>query len=181
MKKLVFALAVLAGTLYYLEAQEPGKSAAPQKAIAVLHSSAKSHVSGSITFTQKDGYLEITGEVKGLTPGLHGFHIHEFGDCSEDTFMCAGGHFNPDGKKHGGPTDSDRHAGDLGNITADDSGKATVNLKDREITLSGAHSVIGRAVVVHAKADDLKSQPAGDAGPRIACGVIGIAKMEAHK
>jgi superoxide dismutase, Cu-Zn family len=181
MKKLVMALVAVSAAFFYLEAQEPAKSMAPQRATAVLHPSAKSMVHGLVVFTQKDGYVEITGEVKGLTPGKHGFHIHEFGDCSESDFMCAGGHFNPTGKHHGGPEDADRHAGDLGNITADDSGKATINMKDRVLRLSGPTSIIGRGVIVHAKADDLRTQPSGDAGARVACGVIGIAKAEAHK
>ena len=183
MKKLLLALLVVSGPVVYLAADEHGekkgmKAAGPTRAVAVLHPviATKAPVHGVILFAQKDGYVEITGEVTGLTPGLHGFHIHEFGDPTSSDGMSAGAHFNPDGKKHGGPEDTERHAGDLGNLKADQDGKATVQLRDKHLKLSGPHSIIGRSVVVHAKADDLKSQPAGEAGGRIAIGVIGIAK-----
>ncbi|MFO0965952.1 MAG: superoxide dismutase family protein [Gemmataceae bacterium] len=155
------------------EKHEPMKVTA---AIAVLHPTAKSETKGVIRFVQKDGYIEITGEITGLTPGLHGFHIHEFGDCHSPEGLSAGGHFNPDGDKHGGPEDKMRHVGDLGNIEANKSGKAVINMKDKLVQLHGPHSIIGRSVIVHAKADDLKTQPTGDAGGRVACGVVGIAK-----
>jgi Cu-Zn family superoxide dismutase len=149
---------------------------APKKAICVLHPTKDSKVSGMVVFTQKDGEVEITGEITGLTPGMHGFHVHEFGDCSAPDAMSAGAHFDPDKKMHGGPHDKDRHVGDLGNIKADDSGKAVLKMADKVIQLHGPHSIIGRSLIVHAKADDLKTQPSGDAGGRVACGVIGIAK-----
>lgn len=154
------------------------KEAKPQKAIAVLQPASGSKVSGVVAFTQKDGYVEITGEVRGLTPGLHGFHVHEFGDVSALDGGSAGGHFNPTGMPHGGPDDAKRHVGDLGNIKADDSGRAVIQMRDKLVQLHGSHSVIGRTVVVHAKADDLKSQPSGDAGARVAFGVIGVAKPD---
>ncbi len=149
----------------------------PTKAIAVLHPTSKSKVMGRVVFTLEGGSMMITGEITGLTPGEHAFHVHEFGDCSSDDGMSTGGHFNPDKKPHAGPHDAERHVGDLGNITADSEGKVTLNIKDDMIRLSGPHSVVGRALVVHAGIDDLKSQPAGNAGARIACGVIGVAKQ----
>ena len=145
------------------------------KAIAVLHPLGNSKVAGVIVFTQHGDVVEVRGEVTGLTPGLHGFHIHEFGDGSSPDGNSAGPHFNPGGHKHGGPETAERHAGDLGNIEADEGGKGAVSLKDRHLKLSGPHSIIGRSVIVHADPDDLKSQPAGNAGARIAYGVIGIA------
>jgi Cu-Zn family superoxide dismutase len=157
-------------------ADEKAAHKGPKKAIAVLQALGGSGVKGTITFTQQDGSVAIAGEITGLTPGEHAFHVHEFGDCSSADGMSAGPHFNPDGKKHGGPHDEDRHVGDLGNLKADDDGKVTVNMEDKIIQLSGPHSIVGRSLIVHAKADDLKSQPAGDAGGRIACAVIGIAK-----
>ena len=90
--------------------------------------------------------------------------------------MSTGGHFNPGHKQHGGPDDENRHAGDFGNITADADGKATIDVKDKGLMLGGHDSIIGRAVIVHAKADDLKTQPTGDAGGRVAQGVVGAAK-----
>jgi Cu-Zn family superoxide dismutase len=116
---------------------------------------------------------EGSKEVGGLTPGKHGFHIHEFGDVSSPDGASAGGHYNPDGHMHGGPDSQERHAGDFGNIEANQEGVATVNIDAKDLKL---HFVIGRSFVVHAKADDLKSQPSGDAGGRVAVGVIGIAK-----
>eukprot|EP00795_Rhopilema_esculentum_P017227 gene17227-8780_t len=128
-----------------------------------------------------DEPVHITGEVTGLEKGEHGFHIHEFGDYTNGC-TSTGSHFNPFGKKHGAPEDEERHVGDLGNITAGDDNKATVDKTDRLIKLSGPHSVIGRAFVVHADVDDLGkgghelSLTTGNAGGRLACGVIGIAK-----
>jgi Cu-Zn family superoxide dismutase len=146
------------------------------KAVAHLHARSGSKVKGTIWFEQKGDTVTVTGQISGLKPGEHGFHIHEFGDCSDDKALNAGGHYNPAKKMHGGPHDADRHAGDLGNIKADGRGVAKINITDKMLRLSGPHSIIGRSVVVHAKRDDLKSQPAGDAGDRIGCGVIGYAK-----
>ena len=148
----------------------------PTKAIAVLHSTAGSSVAGSVTFTKSGDEIKVVADITGLTPGKHGFHIHEFGDCSSSDGSSAGGHFNPMHKAHGAPDAADRHAGDLGNIEADASGKAHLEWSDKVMKLSGADSIIGHAVIVHEKADDLKTQPTGNAGGRLACGVIGVAK-----
>ncbi|WP_406698177.1 superoxide dismutase family protein [Singulisphaera sp. Ch08] len=147
------------------------------KAVAVLHATKKGgDVHGKITFTQTPKGILVEGTVEGLTPGPHGFHVHEFGDCSSDDAMSAGGHFNPTNMPHAGPHDTKRHVGDLGNIEANDKGVAKIELLDSAISFSGAHSIIGRGLIVHAKADDLKSPPAGAAGDRVACGVVGVAK-----
>ena len=146
------------------------------KAIAILHPTANSQVAGKVTFNQGAGGVEIVADVTGLTPGKHGFHIHEFGDCSAPDATSAGGHFNPTHKPHAGPDVAERHAGDLGNLEADDSGKAHLQLKDKSMQLSGPNSILGHAVIVHEKEDNLKSQPVGNAGGRLACGVIGVAK-----
>jgi Cu-Zn family superoxide dismutase len=145
----------------------------PTKAIAVLLPTEGSKVSGVLTLTSGHGSVKISGKVGGLTPGLHGFHIHEFGDVSSKDGTSAGGHYNPDGHMHGGPDSKDRHVGDFGNIKANEDGVAEVNLDAKGLQL---HFVIGRSFVVHAKEDDLKTQPSGDAGGRVAVGVIGIAK-----
>jgi superoxide dismutase, Cu-Zn family len=122
------------------------------KAVCVL-SGPSGEVTGTITFSQNgDGAVSVTGEIKGLADGEHGFHVHEFGDNTNGC-VSAGGHFNPHGKNHGGPTADDRHAGDLGNVTSKD-GVAKIDLTDAQISLSGATSVIGRTVVVHADPDD---------------------------
>jgi Cu-Zn family superoxide dismutase len=155
------------------------KSAAPLKAIAVLHATAGNKVSGTVTFTEEADGVRVRAEITGLAPGKHGFHVHEFGDCSASDLASAGGHFNPTNKPHAGPDDAERHVGDMGNVEADASGAAKLDYVDHEISLANdQRSVIGRSVIVHAKADDLKSQPSGDSGARIACGVIGVAKSQ---
>jgi Cu-Zn family superoxide dismutase len=182
-RKLVPAALVLLGSVALATLARSGEKGhkeapkdAPKKAICVLSSTKGSMVSGIVIFTQKGDAIEITGEISGLTPGKHGFHVHEFGDLSSSDGMATGGHFNPDKEKHGGPEDKERHVGDLGNITADENGKATLKMTDKLIQLHGKHSIIGRGLIVHAKEDDLKSQPTGDAGGRVAQGVIGVAK-----
>ena len=142
-------------------------------AVAELHAlKGGEGVSGTVTFTKTSGGVHVVADIKGLTPGAHGFHIHEKGDCSDPEGKSAGGHFNPTGMAHGGPDAMPHHAGDFGNLTADASGTAKLDIVSKDISFDGANSILDRAVIVHAKADDLKSQPAGDSGARIACGVI---------
>ena len=143
------------------------------KAIAVLSSASGSQVTGTVTFTKSGNAVQVVAEVSGLTPGQHGFHVHEFGDCSAADAASAGGHFNPTKDPHAGHDADKRHMGDLGNLEADASGKARLDLSDKKIKIE---QIIGKAVIVHEKADDLKTQPTGDAGGRVACGVIGVAK-----
>ena len=127
---------------------------------------------GTVYFEPVDGGVRIRAEIRGLEPGRHGFHVHEIGDCSAPDASSAGGHFNPTGSPHGGPTEAERHAGDLGNLEAGPDGVARYDRVDALIALSGPDAILGRGVVVHARADDLTSQPSGAAGPRVACGVI---------
>ncbi len=147
-------------------------------ATATLSPTEGSSVSGQVTFTETDGGISVSGSVSGLTPGEHGFHVHENGACGpgDDGTPggAAGGHFAPQGSPHGAPTNdaTNRHVGDLGNITAGDDSTATVNMTDPILALEGANSIVGKAVVVHSGMDDLTSQPSGDAGSRVACGVI---------
>ena len=156
------------------------KTPAVTKAICVVAPvGGKGNVKGLLTFTQKGKKVEITGYITGLTPGKHGFHVHEFGDCSAVDASSAGAHFNPTNQPHAGPDTGARHEGDMGNVEADASGGAKLDYVDRQISLTNdAKSVIGRSVIVHAKPDDLKTQPSGDSGARIACGVIGWAKTQ---
>jgi Cu-Zn family superoxide dismutase len=174
MKKLFAVTLALAFTTLLANAlaDEP---AAGRKAVCVLHHTQGNQAHGHVTFTEKGDEVEISGEIAGLTPGMHAFHVHEFGDCSSPDAMSAGGHFNPEKKPHGDIHAEERHVGDLGNIKADEDGKATIHITDKVIKLHGPHSIVGRAVIVHAKPDDF-SQPVGNAGGRVACGVIGIAK-----
>lgn len=184
MKRFIVTLPMLAaavGLLFFSSTGRAEDKAAKEtidKAVAVLHPTEGSTVSGVVTFVCLSDGIHVTADVAGLTPGKHGFHIHEYGDCSAQDGTSAGGHFNPFGKPHGAPTDTERHVGDLGNITADAQGKAHFEWTDKVLCMSGPHSIIGRAVIVHAGEDDLKTQPTGDAGARVACGVIGIAQKD---
>ncbi len=157
-------------------AEDPKDAPKPTSAITVLLPTEGSKVGGTITFTKTDGGIHVEGQVTGLTEGKHGFHIHEFGDTTSTDGKSAGGHFNPTGEKHGGPTAEHRHEGDFGNIEAGSDGVAKVNFTDKHLTFEGDKSILGRGVVIHAKADDLTTQPTGDAGGRVAVGVIGVSK-----
>jgi superoxide dismutase, Cu-Zn family len=146
------------------------------KAIAVVFPTKGNTASGTVTFEVVEDGMRVVADIEGLTPGKHGFHVHEYGDCSSSDAMSAGGHFNPMAKPHSSPMDSIRHVGDLGNLVADAQGRAHIDRVDPMLSFFGASSIIGRSVVVHEKEDDLKSQPTGAAGARVGCGVIGIAK-----
>jgi len=157
----------------------PASAGTPaQKAICVLYATQGNSVSGTVTFTKVAEGVKVVADLSGLTPGKHGFHIHEFGDCSSPDGTSAGGHFNPSGSPHGAPMDMSRHAGDMGNIEAGADGKAHVEYIDAHMNFEGPNSIMGRSVIVHAKEDDMKTQPTGNAGPRIACGVIGVSKAQ---
>jgi Cu-Zn family superoxide dismutase len=145
------------------------------KAVAVIHPASGSKVSGTVTFTKTTGGVKVEAKIKGLAPGKHGFHIHEFGDATSPDAKSAGSHFNPKGHPHAGPG-MQRHVGDLGNIEADGEGNAAYDKIDSQLMFHGESNIIGRAVIVHEKADDLKTQPTGDAGGRVGIGVIGVAK-----
>ncbi|MFV0416005.1 MAG: superoxide dismutase family protein [Chthoniobacterales bacterium] len=146
-------------------------------AIAVLHPTEGNTVSGTLHFTPtEDGKVKVTGTISGLAPnGEQAFHIHEFGDCSAANGTSAGGHYNPEKHDHALPSKEIRHAGDLGNLKANAEGVATVDVTVDNFTINGDKSpIIGRGVIVHAKMDD-GGQPTGNAGARVACGVIGWA------
>jgi superoxide dismutase, Cu-Zn family len=147
-----------------------------KQAVAVLHPTANSKAHGRVLFTQDGDSVKVTADLEGLNPNQkHAFHIHQFGDCSAPDAMSAGGHYNPEGHPHALPEDGPRHAGDLGNVQADSEGKAHYEITVQDISIAGTKNpIIGRGVIVHAKPDD-GSQPVGNAGARIACGVIGIA------
>jgi Cu-Zn family superoxide dismutase len=142
-------------------------------AVAVLEATKGNATGGTVNFVQKGDKVAVTARVSGLTPGAHGFHIHEKGDCSSGDGMSAGGHFNPHGKPHATPTTADRHAGDLPMLQADGYGEATLAVELDVITIgSGPADIVGRAVIVHKDPDDFKTQPTGNSGARVACGVI---------
>ena len=144
-------------------------------AVVRLHATEGNSVSGVVWFSKVVGGVKVRGTIEGLPPGDHGFHIHQFGDCSSIDGKSAGGHFNPEGVDHGAPSDEIRHVGDLGNIRANFDSVAVFDFVDVAITLAGGNSILSRAVIIHAGSDDLISQPTGAAGSRLACGVIGIA------
>lgn len=159
------AAAVLAGC--------QSMSGGPVLASAGLAATQGNKTVGEVTFEQMGDKVRVTAQVIGLKPNQeHGFHIHEVGDCSSGDGMSAKGHFNPYGKPHG-PQASEHHAGDMPNLKADDKGRVRMTAELDVVTVTaGPASLIGRAVVVHADADDYKTQPTGNAGARLACGVI---------
>lgn len=151
---------------------EPGP-----RAEAKINPTEGNSVSGVVSFQQMGGKMFVRADVAGLAPGPHGFHIHEKGDCSAADGSSAGGHFNPTAKGHGYPLHAAHHAGDLPQLAANAKGEAwvEVTLDSLSIGDGAAADIVGKAVIVHANADDYMSQPAGNSGPRVACGVIASA------
>jgi Cu-Zn family superoxide dismutase len=147
-------------------------------ALAVITPTKGNSVHGVVTFEEVSEGVRVIANLTGLTPGKHGFHIHEFGDISSDDGSSAGGHFNPTGMSHSMPMNKKRHAGDMGNIDANADGSAHLDYIDQVMKLNDKYSIIGHAIIIHEKEDDLKTQPTGNAGARVGYGVIGIAKMQ---
>ncbi len=174
-----FSIAALAafvfGCAHHHCGADSEKKAGLYYAVANLNPTKDSKVSGKVNFTEEFGKIKVVADVTGLEPNSkHGFHIHEFGDCSAPDAASAGGHYNPAGHNHGAPESENHHAGDLGNLTADAKGNAHLEIEVTGISLDGVKSPIaGRGVIVHKNVDDLTSQPVGAAGARVACGVIG--------
>ena len=130
---------------------------------------------GTVTFTQMGDKVRVSAQLTGLKPNAeHGFHVHEKGDCSSGDGMSAGGHFNPAAKPHGNyHAGGERHAGDMPNVKSDAQGNASATFETTGMTIGGgAADIVGRGLIVHRDPDDYKSQPAGNAGPRLACAVI---------
>jgi len=142
-------------------------------AIATLAPTSGQTASGTVLLTQMaDGSVDVKVDLTGVPAGIHGFHVHDKGDCG-DNGNAAGGHFNPTTEAHGAPDMPPHHAGDFGNVTANDAGEVHTRFTTRSVTVEpGAKSAIGHAVILHANPDDLKTQPTGNAGARIACGVV---------
>ena len=147
-----------------------------KQAVAVMHATAGNKAHGTVRFTQSGDSVKVVADLEGLNPGQkHAMHIHQFGDCSAPDATSAGGHYNPEGHPHALPETDMRHAGDLGNVQADADGKAHYEITISNVSVAGTKNpIIGRGVIVHAKPDD-GGQPVGNAGARVACGVIGIA------
>ncbi len=160
------ALAALLATCFAV-------AAGAQTAIATLAPTAGNTAAGTVTFTQKGDKVLAAAKLSGLAPGGHGFHIHEKGDCSTADGMSAGGHFNPTGKPHGDPGAADHHAGDMPMLQADASGNATLSAELGVIAVgSGATDIVGKSIIAHKDVDDYETQPTGNSGARVACGVI---------
>lgn len=165
--------------------EAPGEMAEAEElaALATLQGAADTNVAGTVRFTQGDDAVTVTADLTGVEPaGLHGFHIHETGDCSAADFTSAGGHYNPEGVDHACPPTVPRHAGDLGNVEVAEDGSASLTLTSDLISLhdGDANSIIGKAVILHAGEDDCTSQPTGAAGGRLACGVIALSNPAAE-
>jgi Cu-Zn family superoxide dismutase len=150
-----------------------GASEGP-RATAQLEPTRGNATAGTVEFVQVGSKVRVTAKVSGLKPGQqHGFHVHEAGDCSSGDGMSAKGHFNPYGKPHGPGGSMERHAGDMPNLNSDASGNARATVELDVITVTaGPASVVGRGVIVHVQPDDYTSQPVGNAGARMACGVV---------
>ena len=152
------------------------------KAVAVFQGKLKGSYC-SFYQDEQTGSVKINGHIKGLPPGKHGFHIHKFGDIRATDCSKCGGHWNPKNRQHGGLRDIESHAGDLGNITANEEGESKFHIRTNKFTLIGSNSVIGRSIVIHVDEDDLgqgghsDSLTTGHAGARLDCAVIGIAKF----
>jgi Cu-Zn family superoxide dismutase len=156
------------------EAQPMAQFAMVDKAVAEIKPTAGNTLSGVVTFAPNEDETQMNIHVvlSGLDPGKHGFHIHQTGDCSAEDASSAGEHFNPYKAPHGGPEGTDHHLGDLGNIVADANGQVDTTLSARELAFSGPASVLQKAVIVHAGEDDLQTDPSGNSGDRVGCGVI---------
>jgi Cu-Zn family superoxide dismutase len=175
MKKLGIAgTAGLAAVGFLLLTGAAAASDNAPEAKATIESKSGSHVTGKAVFTQlPSGAVRVEVWIEGAPPGTHGLHIHEKGDCSAPDGTSAGGHFNPAGNPHAGPSAPAHHNGDLGNIEIGADGKGHLEITTNMLSVKpGPNSVVGRSIIFHEKADDLKTQPTGAAGGRLGCGVI---------
>lgn len=172
MKKFILISAIAIGLIVAC------KSGADSKANALtitLEPKSGSNVTGTATFKEKNGFVTFEAKLTGLKPGVHGIHIHEKADCSAADASSAGGHWNPTHVKHGKWTDAEHHKGDIGNITADENGNASITLKTDEWCIGCGDAnkdILGKGLIVHANPDDYTTQPTGNAGGRIACSAI---------
>jgi Cu-Zn family superoxide dismutase len=174
MNKMTASMIAIASAAMLVACQTSPESSGPARATAGLKPTKGNKTFGEADFEQVGNKVRVVVFVQGLKPGQeHGLHIHEKGDCSSGDGMSAGGHFNPHGQPHGHPSSAQRHAGDLPALKADKRGRANVKVEVDGLTVTpGPASVVGRAVIVHADPDDYKTQPTGNAGARLACGVI---------
>lgn len=172
---IALALACSSGPEPAEEVSRDLPAAVAPAAVAALHPTGGSEVHGDVKLTDVEGGVRVKATVHGLKPGRHGFHVHEYGDCTGRTGVSTGPHLGSEGDLHGGPWSppGERHLGDLGNLEAHEDGTAHYERVDRHLVME---EIIGRSVVVHLHMDDLETQPSGDSGPAVACGVVGIAE-----
>ena len=169
------SLSVFAATALLVACQSASQQSSEElRATAGLEPTKGNKALGEATFEQVGNAVHMLVNVQGLKPGQeHGFHIHEAGDCSSGDGMSAKGHFNPAGKPHGNPASADHHAGDLPALKAEKNGRAKLDVMLQGVTLApGPNSIVGRGLIIHADPDDYRTQPTGNSGARIACGVI---------
>ena len=152
---------------------EDGVPGDVKSAVATIAPRSGSEVQGTATFARKGGKVQLTLVLQNLTPGVHAVHLHETGDCSDPEGKSAGAHWNPSAMPHG-KWGAPAHLGDIGNVVADKNGKATFKMTTELWTIGGSAetNVLGKAVIVHKSEDDFKTQPTGNAGGRIGCGVV---------
>lgn len=169
-KLVVFAAACAVASI--AAAHDPKEK--PMGAVAGIEARSGSSVKGTATFTAKEGKVTLELKVEGLEPGPHAFHLHEKGDCSAPDAASAGPHWNPTAEAHGKWGTAPFHHGDVGNLVADANGKATLIFTTDlwEIGSGDEHDIVGKSLIIHAKPDDFTTQPTGNAGGRIGCGVI---------
>jgi len=165
------ALALIAGADSHAAQKAKAK---PKKATAAIQSRSDSHLTGKATFLEVDGKVTLRVMISGAEPGTHAVHLHEKGDCTAADGASAGGHWNPSQENHGKWATAPFHHGDIGNVEVGANGKGTLTLTTDLWTIGGAPEtdVVGKAIIVHAKADDFTTQPTGNAGGRVGCGVV---------
>ena len=172
MKKIIFSIVLVVAVIIGCKTKNTSDS---KSLNLVFESKSNSNVTGTATFTEKKGKVTFIAKISGLKPGIHAIHIHEKSDCTAADGSSAGGHWNPTFKKHGKWTDAEHHKGDIGNFTADAKGNGTITLTTDEWCIGcgdATKDVLGKGLIVHQGADDFVSQPAGNAGARVACSAI---------
>jgi Cu-Zn family superoxide dismutase len=151
----------------------PATEPTPTEEVAAAQLSGPDGVTGVVNFTAMGDGAHMVARVEGATPGSHGFHLHQNGVCDPPEFTTAGDHFNPTAADHGGPQSAAHHAGDFGNIEVGADGTGNLELHVMGVTVAeGPNSIVGKSLVLHGGTDDLTTQPSGNSGPRIACGVV---------
>jgi len=173
MKKIVITIALIVAVIIGCKTQKTSDTS--KKLEIAFESKSNSNVTGTATFVEKDGYVTFVAKLAGLTPGTHAIHIHEKSDCTAADGSSAGGHWNPTFKKHGKFGVGEYHKGDIGNFIADEKGNGTITFTTNEWSIGGedaTKNIIGKGLIVHQGTDDFTSQPAGNAGARVACSAI---------